>query len=194
MSVDLKDCWDRAIPFEQWVEEAEANQALWRAIYERAGVPRETARRVDGRYRLLVLAEDWCGDAVNTVPWLARLAEETEQLQLRILRRDEHPEIMATHTTGGAHSIPVVMVLDEEYRELDWWGPRPAELQAWVLEEGLRLPKPDRYRQVRTWYARDRGRTTLDEVLAVLDRASSEGAGSHLCSVLERRQTDRIEE
>ena len=32
---------------------------------------------------------------------------------------------------------------------------------------------PDRYRELRTWYARDRGRTTLDEVVTMIESAAS---------------------
>jgi hypothetical protein len=34
------------------------------------------------------------------------------------------------------------------------------------------LEKSSRYREGRAWYARDRGRTTLDEVVSMLERAS----------------------
>ena len=171
MTVELERYWERAVGFDEWLERAEQNAELWRGIYDRARVPEELMDAVDGLYRLLVLAEDWCGDAVNTVPWLARLADEVEGLELRLLRRDEHPALMREYTTNGSHSIPVVIVLDEDWRELGWWGPRPAELQAWVLEEGLGMPREDRYKRVRTWYARDRGRTTLTELLELITSA-----------------------
>lgn len=39
--------------------------------------PVGTARDVPGRWRLLTIADDWCGDAVNILPVVARLAERT---------------------------------------------------------------------------------------------------------------------
>ena len=63
------------------------------------------------------------------------------------------------------------MVLDDDFRERGWWGPRPRELQDWVLTEGLALPSAERYREIRRWYARDGGRTTLEEVVALLEEA-----------------------
>lgn len=173
MTTGLERYWDNAVPFDRWLDQVEANRDLWRGMYDRAVVEPRVVDRVDGPFRLLVLAEDWCGDAVNTIPWLARLAEASDALELRILRRDENPALMATHTTGGSSSIPVVMVLDRAFDELGWWGPRPDELQAWVLEEGLALTKQERYKRVRTWYARDRGRTTLAEVLALIEREAA---------------------
>ena len=100
MTVGLKGYWEAAAPFDEWLDRVESNRDLWRGIYERTRIDPDTVARVDGPYRLLVLAEDWCGDAVNTVPWLARLAEESEHLELRVLRRDEHPALMATHRRG----------------------------------------------------------------------------------------------
>lgn len=169
MKVDLKARWEEAVSFEQWLDEAEEHVNLWRSIYERAEVPEEFLHgSTGGPYRFLVLAEDWCGDAVNTVPWLARLAESVDGWELRVLQRDHNLDLMATHTTNGSLSIPVVMALDADYREIDWWGPRPEELQEWVLGEGMELPKKERYRKVRRWYARDRGRTTLEELMVML--------------------------
>lgn len=177
MTVVLKEYWEKAVSFEQWLDDVEANRELWQGIYERTRIEPDVVERVDAPYRLLVLAEDWCGDAVNAVPWIARLAEESDRLELRMLRRDENPALMATHTTRGSSSIPVVMVLDSTYSEVGWWGPRPEELQAWVLEEGLALPKAERYKRVRAWYARDRGRTTVAEILALIDDRAAVAAG-----------------
>ena len=87
-------------------------------------------------------------------------------MELRILRRDEHPELMDRYLTNGSRSIPIVIALDDSFRELGHWGPRPRVLQAWVLENRPRVPKAELYPQVRKWYARDRGETTLREVLA----------------------------
>jgi hypothetical protein len=80
---------------------------------------------------------------------------------------------MDAHLTGTARSIPVVIAYDDAFVERGWWGPRPAALQAWVFSpDGQALDKPERYRHVRGWYARDRGRTTVDEILTLLERAA----------------------
>ena len=114
---------------------------------------------------VLVIAEDWCGDASNTIPIVARLAELTPGLEMRIVRRDQHPELMDQYLTNGSRSIPIVIVLDAELREIGHWGPRPAVLQSWVMANRLTTPKSELYPQVRKWYARDHGETTLREVL-----------------------------
>ena len=83
-----------------------------------------------------------------------------------MLRRDQHPEVMDRYLTNGSRSIPIVIALDEELPRAGPLGPAPAELQAWVMANRPRVPKAELYPQVRQWYARDRGETTLREVLA----------------------------
>jgi hypothetical protein len=161
--------------FEQYLEGVERNRELWHAVHDRAELPAElvAAAKVAGSgWRLLALSEDWCGDAVNTLPVIARLAREVGW-DLRVLSRDANPDLMDAHLTNGrSRSIPVVIVYDADLREVGWWGPRPEEIQAWILGEGLAMPSPERYKVVRRWYAKDRGRTTLAELLQVLGRAA----------------------
>jgi hypothetical protein len=52
-----------------------------------------------------------------------------------------------------------------------WWGPRPEEIQTWVMEEGLAMPSPERDKIVRRWCAKDRGRSTIQEILKVVVQA-----------------------
>ena len=154
---------------------AEKNAALWANVWRRTVVPDSFVSRVaalGSAWHLLVLSEDWCGDAVNTVPVVARLAELAPNVDLCVLPRDRNLDLMDTHLTGTSRSIPIVIVLDQDFVERGWWGPRPAPLQQWVLGPGQSLDKETRYREVRTWYARDRGLTTLEEVVAMMERSA----------------------
>lgn len=167
--------FNSALSFDEYLETVEKNRDLWHGVYERVRLPDEVveaARAIGGRWHLLALSEDWCGDAVNTLPFVARLADEVGW-EFRVLGRDDNPDLMDAHLTDGrSRSIPVVIVYNEDFAEMGWWGPRPEEIQAWVMDEGLSMPSPDRYREIRRWYARDRGRTTLAEVLDVVTSAA----------------------
>jgi hypothetical protein len=174
--ITMRDRYLGAPEFEEMLASATQNAELWAVVWRRAKVPEELVRRVaglGGAWHLLVLSEDWCGDAVNTVPLVAKLAELAPNLDLRVLARDHNLDLMDAHLTGTSRSIPVVILLDAEYRERGWWGPRPAALQEWVLGPGRALDKDARYREMRSWYARDAGRTTLEEVVAALERAAA---------------------
>ena len=175
----LRARFEAAPTFAAAVSAAVANVELWHNAARLARVDDEAVARAEalpGRWHLLVLSEDWCGDAVNTVPYVARLADRVPTLDLRVLGRDENPDLMDAHLTGTARAIPIIVVYDENFVERGWWGPRPGPLQSWVLgPEGQALDKPARYRHVRGWYARDRGRTTLDEILVLLERVAAAG-------------------
>ncbi len=157
--------------FSEYLATVEKNAELWHGVYERVRLPEDLvaeARAIPGTWRLVTLSEDWCGDAVNTLPVIAHLADAAGW-DLRVFSRDENDDLMDGHLTNGrSRSIPVVIVYDECWNEVGWWGPRPTEVQAWVMEEGLSLDSPDRYKVVRRWYAKDRGRTTLREILSIL--------------------------
>jgi hypothetical protein len=123
-----------------------------------------------------VLVEDWCGDAVNTVPYVARLARSRRSWRCASSGATPTPTSWTRTRAAGARAIPLVIVYDEAGREHGWWGSRPGPLTAWFEAEGRALEKAERYRHIRGWYARDRGRTTLDEVLAIVERGAAAGA------------------
>jgi hypothetical protein len=166
---DFSSLWEQALSYEAFLAASDLkHRGLWEGLHRLARIPDWALAAVpaDAGLRLLVLAEDWCGDASNTVPVLARLADLAPGVELRILRRDEHPALMDHYLTKGARSIPIVIVLDRDFNELGHWGPRPQLLQEWVQAERARgMPKEEIYPAVRKWYARDHGETTLREVL-----------------------------
>lgn len=166
---DFKTLWAEAQTFDAFVTASgEQHRGLWEGIHKIVRIPDWAVAAVapGTRRKLLVIAEDWCGDASNTVPIVARLAELAPALELRIVQRDQHPELMDRYLTNGSRSIPIVIALDDEFREVGHWGPRPAVLQAWVMANRPTTPKAELYPKIRQWYARDRGESTLREVLA----------------------------
>jgi len=166
-----------AISFDSFLEEVEANRDLWQALAKRARIAPDLAARVQetpGRWRLLAIAEDWCGDAVNILPVIERLSEAVDGLELGIVGRDDHPELMDRHVTNGGRAIPIVILLDEEGSCRGWWGPRPSALQAWFEREGRDLPKVERYRELRRRYARDRGQAIAREIADLILRGAGD--------------------
>lgn len=172
-----RERFSHASTFSEYLETVEKNRELWHALARRAAVDEgtlERARAIDGVWNVVALTEDWCGDAINTLPVFDRLAEAAGNIELRVLPRDENPDLMDAHLTNGtSRSIPILIIYDEPFRERGWWGPRPAPIQEWVMTEGMKLDPADRYREVRRYYARDKGRTALDEFLRILERAAT---------------------
>ena len=164
--LDFEKIWQRALTFEQFLAQARPeHQALWQGIYRHAKAPEWAADLIDGRtLHLLAITEDWCMDTSNTIPFLVRVTESVPGVDLRPILRDANPAIMDRYLTNGSRSIPVLIILDGEFREVGRWGPRPSELQAWVLANKDVIPKIEKLREQRKWYARDKGETTVREV------------------------------
>jgi thioredoxin family protein len=79
--------------------------------------------------KVLVLAEDWCGDVIANLPVLGRLAKDSGKLDVRIFLRDQNDDIMQGYLNKGQFkSIPVFVFLDDDFRELGHWIERPASV------------------------------------------------------------------
>ena len=170
-TLDYQAIWNEALPFQDFVQAAAADKrALWDGMYRIARQPEELKAplTLEASRRLLVIAADWCGDASNTIPAVARWVEGQPGLQLRLVDRDRYPALMDAYLTNGSRSIPIVIALDAAFQPLGHWGPRPAELQAWVLAHKDTMEKEERYRHIRTWYARDRGHTAIRDIAALV--------------------------
>ena len=176
----MRDRFESALPFPEYLETVRRNEQLWRGVYARVRLPADIvdeARSVPGTWHLLALSEDWCGDAVNILPVVARLTEALDGVDLRVLARDDNLDIMDAHLTNGtSRSIPVVILLDEEYHERGWWGPRPGVLQRWVMDEGMKMEPGPRYAETRRFYARDKGKAIFAEVLDLMRSAATNPA------------------
>lgn len=168
------ELWDRAHTLDAFIAQAEQHRELWLTTRRLSRVDASFVQRANAvvhDVRMLVLLEDWCGDAIHTVPLIAHLIESNSQLDMRVIQRDSHDTLMSSHLTGSSRSIPVIIAYDANGLERGWWGPRPSPLQHWVMTDGLQMERPDRYKAIRTWYARDRGATTAAEILHLLTHA-----------------------
>lgn len=79
--------------------------------------------------KVLVLAEDWCGDVVANLPVLARVAEDTGKLELRVFARDQNVDLMDQYLNQGKfRSIPVFAFFDEDLKPVGVFIERPASV------------------------------------------------------------------
>ncbi len=120
----------------------------------------------------LVLTEGWCGDAAQNLPFIAKMAELNEHIDLKFILRDEHLDVMDEFLTGGGRSIPKLITLDSDTLEvLGTWGPRPAPMQKLAIENKISKEKTyqELNEEMHLWYARDKGMTLQNEFLAILD-------------------------
>uniref|UniRef100_UPI004047FBB8 thioredoxin family protein n=1 Tax=Roseivirga sp. TaxID=1964215 RepID=UPI004047FBB8 len=103
-----------------------------------------------------------CGDAAQNLPFIHKMAEINPKIEIRVILRDEHPEVMNEFLTDGGKSIPKVIGLDpESLTVLGDWGPRPAVIQAEFLENRQTQAKSSSEftEHLHFWYAKDKGIT-----------------------------------
>ena len=75
---------------------------------------------------VLVLAEDWCGDVIANLPILARLAETSGKLNLRVFLRDQNLDLIDQYLNRGQfRSIPVFVFFDDSFKEYGHFTERP---------------------------------------------------------------------
>jgi thioredoxin-like negative regulator of GroEL len=176
-----RERFESGYTYDEFRKEVGKHEGLWNGVYKHMKLPDDVRRRLEElpahRY-VLVLAEDWCGDAASLVPVLAKMADAVpDKVTLRVLKRDENLDIMDRHLSHGGRAIPVAIVLDEEMNVLGWWGPRPGPAQALFRERIRELDagrlndkNEDVYKPLLKWYREDRGRHTMDEFLTILER------------------------
>jgi len=147
------------------------NVARMNRLDKRAEIKEDLAEKVKALppQTWLVISEAWCGDAAQNLPWINKLAELNENIQLTIILRDENLDIMDQFLTNGGRSIPKLIGLSENNEVLFDWGPRPQLMQetySKMKAEGLEYE--DISKTIHTMYAKDKGAAFQEEFLALL--------------------------
>ena len=119
----------------------------------------------------ILITESWCGDAAHIVPVINKVAELNSNIDLRIVLRDEHPELMDAFLTNGGRAIPKLIMVDNETNEVkNTFGPRPSQATQMVIdyktEHGILTPefKEDLQR----WYNKNKGQNVIEDLVNLL--------------------------
>lgn len=120
----------------------------------------------------LVISELWCGDAAQNVPLMFKIAELNPLVQMKLVLRDENPELMNLFLTNGGKSIPILIALNNQHEVLWKWGPRPVHAQN-MLMAYKNSPEPKMTYQafaetLHKWYADDKTKSAQAEILQLI--------------------------
>ena len=118
----------------------------------------------------LLITESWCGDAAQTLPVLNKIAEASENIELRVVLRDEHPGLMDHFLTNGTRSIPKLIILNSDNEVMASWGPRTAAATKLVTDYKEKFGKIDAEfkSQLQIWYNKDKGASIIRELAEVV--------------------------
>ena len=119
----------------------------------------------------LVITESWCGDAAHVIPVLNKLALLNDGIDLRLVYRDEHLELMDQFLTNGNRSIAKVIMIDNQTKSvLATYGPRPSEATKMVNDYKVLHGQltPEFKEDLQRWYNKDKGATVVLDILELL--------------------------
>ncbi|MEP5339392.1 MAG: thioredoxin family protein [Algibacter sp.] len=119
----------------------------------------------------LVITESWCGDAAHIMPVLNKVANLNDNIDFKVVLRDDNPELIDAFLTNGGRAIPKVIMLDNASGEvIDTFGPRPSEATGYVnrfkAENGALTSefKED----LQHWYNKNKGQNIIEDLTEML--------------------------
>lgn len=133
----------------------------------------ETLQNIERPQVWLVITEGWCGDAAQSVPVMVKMANESSNVELKLILRDENLDVMDEFLTNGGRSIPKMIVLDKATLEvLGTWGPRPVPAQKLLMDakSSPDFDYPTTQKELQLWYTKDKTFTTQSELVELLNK------------------------
>jgi len=136
--------WTTGLTYDAFKAAMTRNQERFAENEKRVVLDPETIRIFKGLpqpFRVLVLAEDWCGDVVANLPVLGRILNiEPSSLEVRIFLRDQNLDLMERWLNQGKYqSIPVFVFFGTNFSELGHWIERPASVTERRAQERKRI-------------------------------------------------------
>ncbi|MEQ1691633.1 MAG: thioredoxin family protein [Gemmatimonas sp.] len=165
--------------FADFLAAAKARREGWLQMSDSARVDESLlarARAVGGTWHLLVIAVDRCGDSMNSVPYLAKLAELVPGLDLRIVLPDQGRAVQETHRSlDGRVATPTIVLLDGSGRDAGCIVELPREIRDWAHGVRSMVSSDSLHAGIRVFYARDRGKGITTEAVEMLEAAKAGG-------------------
>lgn len=124
---------------------------------------------INEKQHWILITEPWCGDAAHSVPFLFKMAEANEYIELEVQLRDAEDSLIDNYLTNGSKSIPKLIARDAKGNDLFTWGPRPVECQE--VFSALQAENVD-FEALKTglqkWYNEDKGGSLQQEISSLL--------------------------
>ena len=189
----MKDYWQKAISFTDYMNVSEErftnnpdknddhqdyyelglqrmNRTLKTFKVDEAQFENLKSKKFNGK--ILIISEPWCGDASATVPAVSKFFEAAGN-EVKIFLRDSDHSLINQFLSNGTQSIPIIIVLDENFNVISHWGPRPEygmELLRKFKENEEAYPREEFYNDLQVYYAKNRGKDAIEEILKLIPK------------------------
>jgi len=130
---------------------------------------KQKVKTIENKVTWVVLTEGWCGDAAQNIPIINKIAEENENIELKLVLRDENPELINEFLTNGNQSIPKLIQI-EDGKVTKKWGPRPSIATKMIADYKAEHGVVDAEikKDLQLWYNKDKGLNTVDDIMDLL--------------------------
>ena len=132
---------------------------------------KEKLNQIENKYKWILISEGWCGDAAQIVPIISKMSDFSDKIELNIILRDKHLDLIDAFLTNGARAIPKLIVLNEDFSEIiGVWGARPYEAQKLITDYKNEHGVVDQFikTELQKWYLKDKGLSRMKEILTLL--------------------------
>ncbi|HEX5167335.1 MAG TPA: thioredoxin family protein [Thermomicrobiales bacterium] len=143
MARSAADYWDEAMDAGAYIQQMTQNRELFERRIAATTIGASERAAFSGRpLRVLALTEDFCGDSAQFIPPVIRLAQELDNVEIRLLLRDRYRELASGYVRkDGYQAIPVLILLAEDGEELGYLVERPARANDALASETRRFAR-----------------------------------------------------
>jgi hypothetical protein len=190
------EIWQEGLSFSEYIETMRSRKGRMirrSKVIQLSEEERALITLTRTRVHMLVMTEDWCGDSLMVLPILDRIAGASPNIKLSIFPRHTHPEMRASYEARNILAVPVVSLLDADFKEFGTWIERakPAnelvhrykdehtELKMLASNTGRTAAEEERLgelhlellHQMGIWYKEGLQSATVKEIAALLAKA-----------------------
>ena len=130
--------WDNAVDYKKFLKNARENVELMKARYDGFQIIEQDLVILDSiknDLRILVIGTDRCDDTAGNLPILAKMAECSPKIEVRLLDSDANAGYHQNFKVNGKRKTPVVLFLSPDHEELCRWVERPNAVYK-IINEG----------------------------------------------------------
>ncbi len=169
--------FDQGLPWTEYLASTKQQREAWVRNAGRA-VPADLVdrlRKAGTGLKLLVIAEDWCSDSVNSIPYLGTLATKAG-VDLRVINSQLGKPFMDAHRTPDGRAATPTVILIRDGQEVAAWVERPSALQSWFISMADKIETAERQQRKLDWYDWSRGDEALKEIVTLAEQTAKGAA------------------
>jgi len=162
-----KERFMHGMTFQQYLDQMGTNKEKFLEFLKEIKIrpeDREALKKLGRKLNVLVITEDWCGDALYNFPVLAKLVEGNPNVEMRVFLRDKNPDLTDQYLNQGIYrSIPVFAFFDEKMKEVARFIERPPKVTEVIEKKMLEVRRALRAEHLGEWR-----QAVVDEVRGLL--------------------------